>query len=155
MKVCVCIIMFCFYTCKYCVWVFSHFCSYFISFVLLVRPCFPSRCPWKGEIPELMPESLSQFFGKTRFPTCAMCSTCSAQAGDLSQGFYPARVCVALWGFDSILPCSWCGCFKFSSLVVRRKQPGSCFQAGFCRNTQCVFRCLSDIWASLGDWRSP
>lgn len=75
-KVYICIIMLCLYTCKYCGGFFSHFCSCFLSLMLPIRPCFPSRCPWKGEMPELMPESLSLFFGKTRFLTCVTCSTC-------------------------------------------------------------------------------
>lgn len=74
--------MLCLHTCKYCGDFYPHFCSYFLCVTLPVRHRFPSRYPWKGEMPELMPESLSWFFGKTRFPACAMCSTCPAQVGD-------------------------------------------------------------------------
>lgn len=63
------------------------FCSCFLSPVLPIRPCFPSRCPWKGETPELMPESLSLLFGKTRFLTCVTCSTCPFQTGDFLRDF--------------------------------------------------------------------
>lgn len=78
--------MLCLCTCKICGY-FPPFCSYFISFILPVRPCFPSRCLWKGEMPELLPESLSWFFGKTWFPRCAMYSTHPAWAGDCLRAF--------------------------------------------------------------------
>lgn len=78
--------MLCLCTRKICGY-FPHFCSYFISFILPVRPCFPSRCLWKGEMPELLPESLSWFFGKTWFPRCAMYSTHPAWAGDCLRAF--------------------------------------------------------------------
>lgn len=78
--------MLCLCTCKFCGY-FPHFCSYFISFILQIRPCFPSRCLWKGETPELMPESLSWFFGKIWFPRCAMYSTHHAWAGDCLRAF--------------------------------------------------------------------
>lgn len=56
----------------------------------------------------------------------------------LSQGFCSARMDVAVWGFLSILPCSWCDHFKFSSLVVGRKLPGFAFKQICAETSMCV-----------------
>lgn len=45
----------------------------------------------------------------------------------LSERFCSARMGVAVWGFLSILLCSWCDRFKIF-LVVGRKQPGLTFK---------------------------
>lgn len=122
---------------------FSHFCSCFLSLMLPIRPCFPSRCPWKGEMPEFVPESLSLFFGKTRFLTCVTCSTCPSQAGDnlrdfvqqgwmlLSEGFFhpslqlmwPLQIFFCLlWGENS--PVLHSSRFVQEQVCVSRCIPG-------------------------------
>lgn len=135
----VCIIILCVYTCKCCGVFFPHFCSYFISLKLPIRYCFPSRCPWKGEMSELMPGSLSCFFGKTRFPTRAVSSTCLAQAGD-SLGAFIQQGWVLLSGVlfpsfpvaDMAASSFLCVLWGENNQICRR-------------NKRCVFKCLSDI----------
>lgn len=46
---------------------FPHFCSCLISCMLAIGRCFQSRCPWKGEMPELMPAPLPCFLTKAGF----------------------------------------------------------------------------------------
>lgn len=129
----------------------SVFCSCFLSPMLPIRPCFPSKCPWKGETLELMPESLSLLFGKTRFLTCVTCSTCPSQAGDFLRDFIQlGRVLLSEIFFPSFSVVDMTDSIFFFLLVMGKKTARFCIQADLTET--CVSRCLLDIWASLGDW---
>lgn len=60
----------------------------------------------------------------------------------LSERFCSARMGVAVWGFLSILLCSWCDRFKIF-LVMGRKQPGLTFKQ-ICAETS--------VWVQVPLW---
>lgn len=78
--------------------------------MLPVGRCFQSRCPWKGEMPELLPAPLPCFFGKSRFPTRARHCTRPISHGFVSILHLCHSFGALLWALSSWGPVSAAAC---------------------------------------------